>query len=117
MRNSKPSSSAQTVTLTRAHLHRLKVIADPWAEYLLTPRRRLVVHILRRWPFASYGQSATFSFLAARTCFFDDAVRDAIRDGARQVVIVGAGFDTRAYRLQQPGVQFFEVDHPATQRE
>jgi methyltransferase (TIGR00027 family) len=33
----------------------------------------------------------------------------------RQIVILGAGFDTRAARLPRAGVTFFEVDHPATQ--
>jgi len=33
------------------------------------------------------------------------------------VVILGAGYDTRAARLPRAGVKFFEVDHPATQAE
>jgi len=33
----------------------------------------------------------------------------------RQVVILGAGYDTRAARLPRAGVRYFEVDHPATQ--
>jgi methyltransferase (TIGR00027 family) len=75
------------------------------------------LYALQRWPFSRYGRSATFSFLAARTLFFDGAVRDAITDGIHQVVILGAGYDARAWRLQHLGVRFFEVDHPATQRE
>lgn len=30
-----------------------------------------------------------------------------------QVVIIAAGFDTRAYRLSRPGVKFFEIDLPS----
>ena len=30
----------------------------------------------------------------------------------KKVVIIAAGFDTRAYRLGRPGVKFFEVDLP-----
>lgn len=117
MRDSKASSSAATVTLARAHLHRLKIIDDPYAEGTLSPWLKLMLYALQRWPVSSYGRSATFSFLAARTLFFDEAIHEAIRDGIRQVVILGAGLDARAWRLQQPGVRFFEVDHPATQRE
>jgi methyltransferase (TIGR00027 family) len=117
MRDSKPSSSAQTVTLARAHVHRLGIIHDPYAEQMLSPRLRLALSMLQRWPFERYGRSATFSFLAARTMYFDEAIRKAIEDGTRQIVILGAGYDARAWRLRQPGVQFFEVDHPATQRE
>jgi len=53
-----------------------------------------------------------------RTRYIDDAVQEAISLGARQVVILGAGFDTRPYRL--PGmenVQTFEVDLPPVQND
>lgn len=51
----------------------------------------------------------------ARTRLIDEAVCKALEGGARQVVILGAGFDSRAYRI--PGIDratIFEVDHPAT---
>ncbi len=57
------------------------------------------------------------SWIAARTRFFDDAVVSAIAGGVRQIVILGAGYDGRALRFRTPGVRFFEVDHPATQRD
>ena len=34
-----------------------------------------------------------------------------------QIVLVGAGYDGRALRFRTPGVQFFELDHPLTQRD
>jgi methyltransferase (TIGR00027 family) len=52
----------------------------------------------------------------ARTRLIDDLVTDA-RSWIGQLVILGAGFDARAYRL--PGLEqvtVFEVDHPATQQ-
>lgn len=62
--------------------------------------------------------SSDFSaFLAVRTRFFDDAVVAAIEDGVDQIVILGAGYDGRPLRFRTPGVRFFEVDHPATQRD
>jgi methyltransferase (TIGR00027 family) len=47
----------------------------------------------------------------------EDAVRGALERGCRQVVVLGAGFDTLAARLgpQFPSVRFIEIDHPATQ--
>jgi methyltransferase (TIGR00027 family) len=47
----------------------------------------------------------------------EDAVRGALERGCRQVVVLGAGFDTLAARLapQFPAVSFIEIDHPATQ--
>jgi len=52
-----------------------------------------------------------------RKRWIEEAVRGALDRGCRQVVILGAGFDTLAARLapQFPAVQFIEVDHPATQ--
>jgi methyltransferase (TIGR00027 family) len=51
--------------------------------------------------------------VAIRTRFFDDCLLDAARAGGRQVVILGAGLDTRAFRLAwPPGVHLFELDRP-----
>lgn len=50
-------------------------------------------------------------FFAVRTRFFDDFVLGA---GCRQVVLLGAGLDTRAHRLALPrDTRVFEVDLPA----
>src|SRR5581483_2243903 len=56
-------------------------------------------------------------YLAARTAFFDRAVTGAIDRGGRQVVTGAAGYDGRALRYARTGVRWFEVDHPATQRD
>jgi methyltransferase (TIGR00027 family) len=56
-------------------------------------------------------------YLAARTSFFDRTVVSAIDRGVRQVVVGAAGYDGRAFRYAKPGVHWFEVDHPATQRD
>ncbi len=56
-------------------------------------------------------------WMAVRTAYLDEEVRHWSREepGLHQVVILGAGLDTRAARLAHPGVRFFEVDHPASQ--
>jgi len=117
VRAAKPSSSAQTVTVVRAHLTWMGVLDDSLAESMLGRRGRLTARALRRWPLTRYARSPTFSFLAARTRYFDDEVTSALDDGVDQVAIVGAGYDSRAWRLARQGVEFFEVDHPATQRD
>jgi methyltransferase (TIGR00027 family) len=50
--------------------------------------------------------------IALRTRFFDDALqRMALQDGIRQVVLMAAGLDTRAFRLSWPaGTRLFELD-------
>ena len=59
------------------------------------------------------GQSEGFGH---RKIFIQQLVEAAIEQGARQVLVIGAGFDTLCLRLapQYDDVRFFEVDHPAT---
>lgn len=52
--------------------------------------------------------------VAIRTKYFDDTLSAQIALGCQQVVILGAGLDTRAVRKQALGVTYFEIDHPAT---
>jgi methyltransferase (TIGR00027 family) len=56
-------------------------------------------------------------YLEARTRFFDRVVVGAIGRGVRQIVVGAAGYDGRALRYARSGVRWFEVDHPATQRD
>src|SRR5262245_12317900 len=51
-------------------------------------------------------------YLTIRTRFFDDALLNAVRDSSiDQVVILAAGMDARAFRLEWPhGTRLFEVD-------
>ncbi len=55
-------------------------------------------------------------WLIARERYIDDVLLDFLNDGVQQLVILGAGFDSRAYRFDLAGrVKTFEVDHPVTQ--
>jgi methyltransferase (TIGR00027 family) len=55
-------------------------------------------------------------FIAVRSRVADDALAAAAKRGARQLVVLGAGLDTTAYRaLPSQDLRVFEVDHPATQ--
>ncbi|MGH3828422.1 MAG: SAM-dependent methyltransferase [Pseudonocardiaceae bacterium] len=57
--------------------------------------------------------SPFIAYLPIRTRFFDDYLREACAEGCRQVVILAAGLDTRAFRLVWPtGVRLFELDTP-----
>ena len=52
--------------------------------------------------------------IKVRTKYFDDRLEQQIRSGVRQVVILGAGLDTRAVRKPAAGVTYFEIDDAAT---
>jgi methyltransferase (TIGR00027 family) len=54
-------------------------------------------------------------FFATRARVAEDAVAAAVPAGTRQIVILGAGLDTFAYRNQHSDLGVFEIDHPATQ--
>jgi methyltransferase (TIGR00027 family) len=55
-------------------------------------------------------------FIAVRSRIADDALAAAVKRGARQLVVLGAGLDTTAYRTPaSQNLRIFEVDHPATQ--
>ena len=60
----------------------------------------------------------TVRMMLVRTRFIDDALERAVAGGAAHVVILGAGFDSHAYRCQQllANVRVFEVDRHATQK-
>ena len=53
----------------------------------------------------------------ARSRYVEEALVPRLRAGLRQVIVLGAGFDTMALQHAGSGCRFFEVDHPATQAE
>ena len=56
-------------------------------------------------------RAARAEYVAIRTRFFDDELRAACAAGCRQVVVLAAGLDTRAFRLEWPvGARLFELD-------
>jgi methyltransferase (TIGR00027 family) len=63
------------------------------------------------------GAGRMRDYLDARTRFFDRVVVGAIGRGVHQIVLGAAGYDGRAFRYARSGVSWFEVDHPATQRD
>jgi len=61
------------------------------------------------------GMPGLTNSVIARVCFFDDIIRQAVVDGLEQLVILGAGYDTRAYRIEgMDKLRVFEVDQPDT---
>ena len=59
-----------------------------------------------------------FEAFAHRKAFCERQVREGIGQNASQILVLGAGYDTLEWRLapEFPGVNFFEIDHPATSR-
>lgn len=98
------------------------LIDDPFAEPLV---RAVGVDFLTRWASgeitgaevdvdgAGWGLSHMPAAMAARTRYFDRFFTDAAEAGVRQAVILAAGLDARAYRLDWPSdMVVYEIDQP-----
>jgi len=90
------------------------VFADPLALRILGPDAEEAIAEARENP----GRRGLRLFVAVRSRFAEDVAGQAIARGVRQIVVLGAGLDTFAYRVEPAeGLRVFEVDHPATQAE
>jgi methyltransferase (TIGR00027 family) len=99
-----PSRTSQAVALVRASLPR------PVGPHGVADAQARLCVGMEPAPLATLR-----AHLIARTRFVDDQVLAAIAAGISQVVILGAGYDDRGLRFRSPGIQFYELDHPATQ--
>jgi methyltransferase (TIGR00027 family) len=97
--------------------------SDPIARELLDPADRSIVDDVRDGQAPSDPAERivyemvrrTGLTMVPRTVAIDEAIRD---HAAAQLVIVGAGLDTRAWRMSELSeVTVFEIDHPASQRD
>lgn len=111
----RPSRTAQGVAAERAVLAGAGFVDDPYSVTMLTPFWRSFVSVLQRVPGADRPGGVARAGLATRSFWHDAQVGAALDDGITQVVAVGAGYDTRAWRFARAGVTFYEVDHPVTQ--
>jgi methyltransferase (TIGR00027 family) len=89
------------------------VFSDPFAVAILGDDAAPVIAAVTQRP---EGRGLRF-FIAARSRFAEDAARSAVERGVRQILVLCAGLDTFAYRLDAPDLRIFELDHPATQRD
>lgn len=96
------------------------LVHDPWAGTLLPAPTRFIAAATRWSPVRRALRSATdrqidggWAGFLCRKRFIDDRLDAAVAEGIEAVVILGAGYDTRAYRLPAlAGVPVCEVDLP-----
>ncbi len=92
-----------------------RICYDPFAREFIGKWFYLQVKLFARFSdWFTHGGSA---FVVCRSRYIDDYLQECLRTGTVQVVILGAGLDSRAYRseLLARAVKTFEVDYPATQ--
>ena len=89
-----------------------EICKDPYAKFFCGKGSELAASLN-----TSKGSIVDMNvWVAVRTAFFDRIVSLSIESGVKQVVLLGAGFDTRSNRLASSGVVFFEVDNPLVQQ-
>ena len=76
-----------------------------------------VLWVVERWPRRIWTRSVALAGLAARVLWFDSRLVRALDAGIKQVAVIGAGYDSRPWRLRRDGIRFFELDHAAPQRD
>lgn len=121
MSKNQSSKSAEGVALFRAieaeKPEDRRICYDPLARGLIPGG---FAFTMTKWVITSglYEKMApgAAAFIAVRERYIDDFLKTGLNEGLEQVVILGAGFDTRAYRIA--GIEktrVFEIDTPATQ--
>jgi methyltransferase (TIGR00027 family) len=110
-----PSRTALAAAFHRAAhqvLEQGRIFTDPLALRILGVDAERLVREDQQHP----SRRRMRVFIAARTRFAEDALAAAVDQGVRQLVILGAGLDTYAYRGGcRDRLRIFEVDQPAMQ--
>ena len=94
-----------------------RVINDPYADNFMMGAglMKLMGHKLNVW-LAKKLAPGFHEHIISRTRFIDDLIEKSTTEGVEQYVILGAGYDSRAHRLELPSsLKIFEVDQPEVQ--
>jgi len=94
-----------------------RICYDPYAKQFVHPFLYTLVRSFDRIGYSEIKGPGVMGFLTVRERHIDEHLKACLADGLEQLVILGAGYDARAYRFDElkNGVRVFEVDHPASQ--
>ncbi len=120
MRKSQSSLTAAGIAIVRAVESERpadeQVCYDPFARHFVPAWMYRAFGFFIQIGYAEWRGPGVNGFLVARDRYIDDVLEGFLKEGLQQLVILGAGYDSRAYRFDLRGrVKTFEVDHPATQ--
>jgi methyltransferase (TIGR00027 family) len=121
MRKSQSSLTAAGIAIMRAVESERpadeRICYDTFARRFVPAWLYYLMRFFIRSGYAEWRGPGVNGFLAARDRYIDDVLQKFLNEGLQQLVILGAGYDSRAYRFDLAGVKVFEVDHPATQED
>ena len=115
-----PGKMAESIAMIRAYESSKgedeRICYDPYAIRFINPK--IFEYVAKHKGEANAAAENNTGSIVASARYFDDFVKKSIKEGLEQLVIFGAGYDTRAYRIEElkGKVKVFEVDHPDTQR-
>lgn len=119
MRKRQSSLTAAGIALARAieseRPAEERICYDPFARRFVPAWMYRVFGFFMKIGYTERRGPGVNGFLIARERYIDDVLQNFLEHGLEQLVILGAGYDSRAYRFNLAGVKVFEVDHPATQ--
>ena len=93
-----------------------RICYDPYARQFVPTWMYLIFGFFIKSGYAERRGPGVNGFLAARDRYIDDVLTSFLEEDLKQLVILGAGYDSRPYRFDLTGqVKTFEVDHPTTQ--
>ncbi len=121
MKKRQSSITAEGIALVRAMESErpadVRICHDPLAKYFSSSALMLLARFFLKIGYAERRGPGTYEFLVTRCRHIDEYLHSSLTDGLQQLVILGAGYDSRAYRFDalKRGIKVFEVDHPATQ--
>lgn len=121
MRKNQTSISALGIAMCRAlesdRTEQERICYDPYARLMIPGWFFALGKFFTNTGYAEIRGPGVMGFLTARERYIDDFLLDRAREGFEQLVILGAGYDSRAYRFADllSHTSIFEVDHPATQ--
>jgi methyltransferase (TIGR00027 family) len=123
LKESRAIKSAELLGLSRALGFYDKDVQNPdhMAKYFLSFKANIlfwVFRVIRKISYDTLERSypGFYWYSQVRTKHIDAVLKESIAAGLEQFVILGAGFDSRAYRFKDKlkGVRIFEVDFPGT---
>jgi methyltransferase (TIGR00027 family) len=117
-----PSKTAMGTTLMRAIAHKEydneKFGPDGYAKYFLPMLARFYIRLQKpRTRMIQNMPAGMYELIIARTQYFDNLFSDALEESIPQIVLLGAGYDTRAFRFakMKNTTRIFELDIETTQ--
>jgi len=120
MRKKQSSLTAAGIALVRAIESEKpaneRICYDPYARQFISAWMYHIFGFFIKSGYAERRGPGVNGFLTVRDRYIDDVLIRFLEEGLDQLIILGAGYDSRTYRFDRLGqMKTFEVDHPTTQ--